>query len=107
MAEKTQTQTRYFKLDTRDRTFQAHTYYAAWRPFTALLFLIDDDSGKAQVMNVLPLKKVEDLRSTVQQQVIDVVGFEELKERPDFNDVDISQVEGQADPTTIGTILEV
>jgi hypothetical protein len=100
------TQTRYFRLDTRDTTFQPVIYYAAWRPFTYVLFVLDDN-GKATVMDVRPLKSADMIRDTVQQGITDVVGFSELSERPDIQDVDISQVQGQANATTIGTILEV
>lgn len=100
------TQTRYFKLDTRDRSFQAHTYYAAWRFPTALLFFIDED-GKAQVLFTLNVPQVDELRRAVQEGVTDVVGFEPLAARPDFNDVDFARVADRIDATTLGSILEV
>lgn len=99
--------TRYFKLDTRDRSFTAQTYYAAWRPNCAALFLIDDN-GKATVMFILDLVNVAGLRGVVQQGITDVVGCEEIS-RPEFSDVDFSQVSDRSDinATQLGTLLEV
>lgn len=100
------TQTRYFKLDTRDRTFQSQTYYAAWRPGTAVLFLMDEE-GKAQVLFVLKVPQASELRRAVQEGITDVIDFTELKERPSITDVDFLRVQGQIDATTLGTLLEV
>lgn len=110
--------TRYFKLDTRDKSFQATTYYAAWRPAAALvavLFLIEE--GRARVMFTIPLKNGESLRTKVQigpdghnGGIADVVGFEELPSRPAFDDVDFSLITDRSDAlsaTQLGTILEV
>jgi hypothetical protein len=109
-------QTRFFKLDTRDSTFQSQTYYAAWRPTKTVLFLIDDN-GRATVLYVMRYVRSDEIRGKVQRGpdgwngsgITDVVGIEELDRRPDFNAVDVSQVADRDDEisvTEIGNILE-
>jgi hypothetical protein len=104
--------TRYFQLTTMDTTGVAQTYYAAWRPPTAVLFLIDD-YDKAKVMFVIPVHRAEELRSKVQigpdgynGGIADVVEFSEVS-RPSFGDVDLNGFDDRAGVLSIGTLLEV
>lgn len=108
-------QTRFFRLDTRDTTGCGQIYYAAWRPTKTVLFMVDDNST-ARVMWILWNVYPEEIRRKVQigpdgvngTGITDVVGFDEGP-RPDFNAVDISQIQGRDDEITateIGNILE-
>lgn len=110
-------QTRFFRLDTRDSNFQSQTYYAAWRPTKTVLFLINDN-GRADVMFVLRNLGTDEIRGKVQlgpdglhgAGITDVVGMEELGGRPDFNEVNTSQLQDRDDAisnTELANILEV
>ncbi len=101
-----ETQTQYFKLDTRDRSFQSQVYYAAWKNALAILFFLNED-GLATVMFVLQIPLVAELRRTVQEGITDVLGFEALAGRPDIQEVDLSRVRDQIDATRLGTILDI
>lgn len=109
-------ETRFFRLDTRDTTFNRQWYYAAWRPSKTVLFIIDD-SGKAVVLYVLRAVRPDEIRGKVQSGpdglngtgVTDVVAIEPLAQRPDYSSVDLSQIRDRSDEisaTELGNILE-
>lgn len=98
-----ETWSRYFALDTRDASFVARTMYAAWKAGTAVIFLLDAEKT-AQVLFVLDVPRPESLRAIVQDNATDLLGIQELPDRPQIFGVNLGSF--SADSLRIADILE-